>query len=187
MMKLLRLTFLGLLLLPAPAASADASQSRFTSLFCPECWTYLFGHGATDLRGNCTACGKYPLEMEVQSQSWYWSRNEHRWTREPIPNSPREESLAAVTRPGPKIFQASYCPEHRSFNGVRLPLLPTVVCAVDSKPMVSVLATRRTWYWCEFEGLWASAPCPMNPVQKCCTPRTGVLLAVPEPGPLAEE
>jgi len=188
MRKTLSLTLLGLLLLlPSTAASADPSRSRFTSLFCPECWSYLFGHGTTDLKGNCAACGKYPLELEVQTMSWWWSADRHLCAQEPLPGALREESLAAVTRPGPRLVRAFYCPEHRSFHGVRLPLLQAMVCAADSKPMVSVWASRRTWFWCQSEGVWAPAACPMNPVQKCCTPRTGLLLATPEPGPIAEE
>jgi len=190
MRKILFLTLLSILvflLLAAPVASAVPSGGQFTSLFCPECWTYLFGHGVTDMKGNCAACGKYPLELEVRTMSWFWSPREHRWLQEPVKNSTREESLAVLARPGRGIFRAFYCPEHRTFNGVRLPLLPIVVCAVDGKPMAEVQATRRTWFWCEMEGLWTATPCPMNPVQKCCTPRTGLLLATPEPGPLAEE
>ena len=118
--------------------------------------------------------------------SWSWSSRQRRWLQGSVESSTREESLAVVTRPGPGLFRAFYCPEHRVFNGVRLALLSTVVCAVDGKEMPEVWATRRTWF-CDMEGLWTATPCPMNPGQKCCTPRTGLLLATPEPGPLAEE
>jgi hypothetical protein len=190
MRKLLSLSFAALLLAGAPAA--NASPSRFTALFCPECWTYLFGHGTTDLRGNCAACGKYPLELEVRTAKWFWCSRQHRWLTEECAEHPRqhccalEDSLALVARPGPDLVRAAYCPLHRSFNGVRMPLLQIMTCASDGRPMVSVWAARRAWFWCELEGQWGASPCAMDPVKHCCTPRQGLLLATPEPGPLAE-
>jgi hypothetical protein len=187
MRKILYLTFLVLLLLPAPATGADPSRSRFTSLFCPECWTYLSGQGTTDMKGNCATCGKYPLELEVRIVSWFWSPQEHLWLKNPVQGAHREESLATLTRPGPELLRAFYCPEHRSFDGVRLPLLETTVCAADSKPMVMAWASRRTWFWCDMEGGWTLTRCPEDPIKHCCSARTGLLLATPEPGPIAGE
>jgi len=185
MRKLLSLTLLALLMLPAPAASADPARSRFSSLFCPECWTYLYGHGATDLKGNCAACGKYPLELEVQTMSWYWSPQNHLWLQDPMKGTLPAESLAAVTRPGPGLSRAHYCPEHRNFKGVRLPLLQRMVCAEDGKPMVLAWASHRTWFWCEWDGGWSLTRSPEDPIKHCCTPRTGLLLATPQRGPMA--
>ncbi|HVR85079.1 MAG TPA: hypothetical protein VMU54_12255 [Planctomycetota bacterium] len=185
MRKLLSLTLLALLMLPAPAASADPARSRFSSLFCPECWTYLYGHGATDLKGNCAACGKYPLELEVQTMSWFWSPQKHLWLQDPMKGTLPAESLAAVTRPGPGLSRAHYCPEHRNFKGVRLPLLQRMVCAEDGKPMVLAWASHRTWFWCEWDGGWSLTRSPEDPIKHCCTPRTGLLLATPQRGPMA--
>jgi hypothetical protein len=139
------------------------------------------------MKGNCAACGKYPLELEVQTLSWFWSPGKHLWLQNPAPDALPTESLAAVTRPGPGLTRAYYCPEHRSFYGVRLPLLQTMVCAEDGKPMVLAWASHRTWFWCEMAGGWALTRCPEDPIKHCCTPRTGRLLAMPEPGPFAED
>src|SRR6185295_4675785 len=131
----------------------------------------------------------YPLELEVQTMRWYWCEAKHLWLAEKCAGhqDPGFESLATVTRSGPTLQRALYCPEHQSFTGFRLPLIQTMVCAVDQKPMTPVWATQRTWFWCESEGQWAASPYPMDPVKHCCTPRTGLLVATPEPGPLAEE
>ncbi|HLY75629.1 MAG TPA: hypothetical protein VKU80_16020 [Planctomycetota bacterium] len=139
------------------------------------------------MKGNCAACGKYPLELEVQTISWSWSPKKHVWLQESVQGSLQSESLAAVTRPGPGLVRAYYCPEHRSFTGVRLPLIQTMVCARDGKPMVAAWASHRTWFWCETNVGWALTRCPEDPAKHCCTPRTGLLLATPEPGPMAEE
>ena len=199
MKKLLSIPVLTLLLLalsPVEGQSASAvpaQPSRFTSLFCPECWTYLFGHGTTDLRGNCATCGKYPLELEVQTVKWFWCARQHRWLQEECKDHARfrccslEDSLALVTRPGPELVRAAYCPLHRSFNGIRMPLLQIMTCAEDGRPMVSVWAARRTWFWCGMEGQWATSPCPLDPVKHCCSRKTGLLLATPEPGPLVKQ
>ncbi|HLY12520.1 MAG TPA: hypothetical protein VKW04_24670 [Planctomycetota bacterium] len=189
MKKILSLTLLALLLLPASESSSKAS--RYTALFCPECWTYLSGHGTTDMRGNCAACGKYPLELEVQTMKWFWCSHQSRWLQEEckdsarLPGCTREDSLAVVAKPGPDLVRAAYCPLHRSFNGVRMPLVGIMTCAVDGRPMVSVWAARRTWFWCDMEGQWVGSPCPLNPVKHCCTAHEGLLLATPEPGPIA--
>lgn len=180
---------LAVLLLPGTPGTAESSRSRFTALFCPECWSYLVGHGALDLKGNCENCGKYPLELEVQTMRWYWCEAQLRWLVEPCARHDDMgfESLATVTRSGPTLERAAYCPEHRSFTGVALPFIKAKACPVDLKPMTAVWATRRTWFWCESEGQWAASPCPMDSMKHCCTPRTGLLVATPEPGPLAEE
>jgi hypothetical protein len=191
MRKILSLSLLALLLLSGPAPSARTS--RFTALFCPECWTYLFGHGTTDLRGNCAACGKYPLEIEVQEMKWFWCSRQHRWlTEECKENAERrcctmEDALAAVEKPGPGLLRAAYCPLHRSFNGVRMPLLGILTCASDGRPMTPVWAVRHTWFWCAMEGQWIGSRCALDPVKHCCTPHEGLLVATPEPGPIAEQ
>jgi hypothetical protein len=193
MRRLLSLTFVSLLLLPAFSSSAAPASSRYTALFCPECWTYLYGQGSTDMKGNCAACGKYPLELEVQTMKWFWCADKHRWLQEPCAQHSHRnhclpaESMALVAKPGPDLGRAAYCPLHQSFTAVRLPLVGVKVCAQCSRPMVSAWATRRTWFWCEHEGYWAASACPENPVLHCCTKRQGLLLATPEPGPLAEQ
>jgi hypothetical protein len=143
------------------------------------------------MKGDCAACGKYPLELEVRNLKWYWCGTQHLWLEESCKESPLRhcckpgESMAILARPGPELARAFYCPEHRSFSGVKLPLLQVLVCAQDGKPMVSTWAAQRAWFWCSMEGLWAAAPCPMDGAKHCCAKRGGSLLATPELGPYA--
>lgn len=191
MRRIRSIALLALLLLPSPAILAD--PGRFTTLFCPECWTFLAGHGTTDLRGNCAVCGKYPLELEVQTVTWFWCSRQHRWLQEACAENSRllcctrEDSPGVVTKPGPGLLRAAYCPLHQSFDGSRMPLLEILICAKDGRPMVSAWASCRTWFWCRTESQWVAAPCPLDPVKQCCSRRQGLLLATPEPGPLADE
>jgi hypothetical protein len=193
MRKLLLLPLAAALLLPLAATTSPLQAPSYTALFCPEEWIFLLGGGATDMKGNCAACGKYPLELEVQQQPWFWCTTQRRWLQEPCKENflrhcdLAEESVAVVTRPGPGLLRAFYCPEHRSFNGVKLPLVGVTVCAENGKPMAWAWATSRTWFWCELEGVWAAAPCPMNPVKHCCARHEGLLLATPETGPYAQQ
>jgi hypothetical protein len=190
MRKILYLTLAVLLILP-PLAVSNASPSRFTALFCPECWTYLHGHGSVDMKGNCAACGKFPLELEVQTIRSFWCAQKHVWLQSACPRSPAErcctgtESLAVVAKAGPKLVRAAYCPADRTFKGLRLPFIQVMACAECARPMVPVWAAKRAWYWCELEGYWAATPCPMDPVRHCCARHEGLLLATPEPGPIA--
>ena len=189
MKTLLYITCAALLAMPS---TATKETSRYTALFCPECWTYLYGPGSTNMMGNCAACGKYPLEMEVRNMKWFWCGSQHHWLEETCKEDPLRhcctlwESMAAVTRPGPELARTFYCPEHRSFTGMRLPLLQVMVCTQGGKPMLTVCAARRAWYWCKMEGVWASTPCSMDKVKHCCAKYEGLLLATPEPGPIAK-
>jgi len=191
MKTLLYLTLGAFLALPAMAPEETPADTRYTALFCPECWTYLHGPGATNMMGNCAACGKYPLELEVRNMKWFWCGTQLRWLEEACPQNPlrhccaRWESMAAVTRPGPELHRTSYCPEHRSFHGVRMPLVQVMVCAQGGKPMTAAWAVHRAWYWCGTEGFWAATPCPMEKVKHCCAKYEGLLLATPETGPIA--
>jgi hypothetical protein len=192
MKTLLYITVAALLAMPSTATKETQGHPRYTALFCPEEWVFLVGDGATDMKGNCAACGKYPLELEVRNLPWFWCTTQRLWLEEPCKENPlrhcdtAEESIAAVTRPGPTLLHAFYCPEHRTFNGVKLPLVGVMVCPENGKPMAAVWATQRAWYWCTLEGLWAMVPCPMNPVKHCCAKSEGLLLATPELGPYAK-
>lgn len=188
MRRILYPALLAFLVLPS---SAQSKAPRYSVLFCPEEWVYLVGDGATDLKGNCSACGKLPIDLEVRNRMWFWCGTLKVWLEKPCAeNAARhcdvpEESIALVAGPGPNLLPAWYCPEHRSFNGVRLPLLDLMVCAENGKPMVQAWTARRAWYWCAMEGVWAAVPCPMHPLKGCCEKREGLLLSAPEPGPLA--
>ena len=191
MLKILKIALLGSLLLLGAAKSLPGESSAFTALFCPECWTYLWGGGTLDMKGNCAECGKYPVELEARRLSWWWCAEEEKWGATACKQNERrhccteEESVAAVVGPGPGTFETWYCPEDRSFRVTRLPVLMQVVCLTCARPAVKVPAVERSWYWCRNEGLWAPAACPMNPVKGCCARRSGMLLAYPELGPLA--
>jgi len=188
-----RLSFLlvaVLLLLPAASVSAKPAGS-FEALFCPECWDYLWGAGSVDMKGNCAACGKYPVQLDVQSATWWWCSGERKWLKSPCVDSTeqrccaREESLALAAPLGPNLFSAWYCPAHRTFAMVELPILGIKMCGVCARPAVAVHATKRAWYWCGSEGVWGPAACPADPVEKCCVKREGLLLVKPPPGPMA--
>ena len=192
MKKMIAMTLLGGLLLSGPAHPAPAASPPFMALFCPDCWDYLWGPGAVDMKGNCGVCGKYPVEIEAQPMSWWWCGREKKWRRAPCSQNwmmrccTGEESLAAVVAPNPKMFEAWYCPAHRSFFVYRLPILSQRVCRTCGRPAVRVDAMGWVWYCCETDGVWAPRPCPMNPVKKCCAKRDGLLLVKPEAGPMAQ-
>jgi hypothetical protein len=191
MVKILKIALLGSLLLLGAAKSVSGECSAFKAPFCPECWTYLWGGGSLDLKGNCAECGKYPVELDVRRMSWWWCTEDQRWSATECPQNARmhccteEESVAAVVAAGPGTFEAWYCPDHRSFRVYRLPILMQVVCRTCARPAVKVFGVERSWFWCRNEGRWAPTACPMNPVQGCCVQRGGTLLAQPESGPLA--
>ena len=191
MVKILKIALLGGALLLGAAKSASGEASAFNALFCPECWTYLWGGGSLDMKGNCAECGKYPIELEAGRMSWWWCTEEQKWAATECQENARkhcctqEESVAAVVAAGPGTFETWYCPLHREFLVMRLPMLMQVVCLSCTRPTVKVPAVERSWYWCRSEGLWAPTACPMDPVKACCAKRSGRLLAYPHSGPIA--
>ncbi|HLY74661.1 MAG TPA: hypothetical protein VKU80_11140 [Planctomycetota bacterium] len=187
--RLLFILLTGLLLLLAASSSSKPAGS-FEALFCPQCWDYLWGAGSVDLKGNCAACGKYPVALEGQTAMWWWCSSQERWLEAPCDQSAvrhccaGEESIALVS-PGADVFWAWYCPVHRTFDGVTLPVLGIPICGTCARPAVKVQATRRAWYWCESEGVWNPSACPLDPVRKCCAKHQGILLVSPQPRPWA--
>jgi hypothetical protein len=173
-------------------SSTSAKLGPGTSAaFCPECWEYVWGAGSTDMKGNCAACGKYPVQLEVQVVQWWWCSQKKGWLESPcLEITARrccsgEESLALTAPSGSGMFQTFYCPAHRSFRTIALPMLGTRVCASCGRPAVPAFAMSRAWYRCQMEGVWAPEACEMNPVRKCCTKREGLLLVKAQSGPIA--
>jgi hypothetical protein len=191
MKKVLSLTLLGGLLLLSSAAPAPASTTRFTTLFCPQCWEYLIGADVLDMMGNCGVCGRYPVEFEARRMSWWWCTLGKKWRLSPSPENrmkrccTEEESLALVSAPGPEVVGAWYCPAHREFSVARIPILMQTVCRTCARPAVRVEAREMAWYWCEYDGVWGVTACPLDPVRRCCTKRNGMLLVKVDPGPIA--
>jgi hypothetical protein len=171
----------GLILLGA-AQAAPPPSAPFEAAFCPECWEYLWFSGSTDMKGQCALCGRYPVNLDVQVMTWFWCGTGQKWLRAPCAENRKKHcctgvnSLAVAEASGQSVRGAWYCPAHRSFGVYALPLLGRMVCAECVRPAVRVQAIDRAWYWCLNEGVWAEAPCPMNPVAKCCTKRSGLLL-----------
>lgn len=192
MRKVLATSLLGGLLFLGSAGLSRSETTRFEALFCPECWEYLWGPGAVDMRGNCGGCGKHPVEIEATPMSWWWCAREKKWRRAACAQSRLkkccvgEESLALRVAPGSEVFEAWYCPSHRAFYVYRIPILSRWVCRTCAKPAVKVDAMERAWYWCATDGGWGMTPCPLNPTKKCCTKHSGILLVKPEPGPIAK-
>ena len=126
MMKILKIALLGSVLSLAASKSLPGESTRFNALFCPECWTYLWGGGTLDMKGNCAECGKYPVELEGRSMSWWWCAEQQKWNATACEQNARkhcctqEESIAAVVGPGPGSFETWYCPEHRAFRVAQL-------------------------------------------------------------------
>jgi hypothetical protein len=143
------------------------------------------------MKGNCAACGKYPVELRVGVAEWWWCAREGQWRETPCADSAarsccaREESPALAEFFGPEGFAAWYCPRDRTFRTFGLAILGTRVCANCGRPAVKVHAAKRTWFWCDSEGIWALEACSMNPVRRCCVKREGLLLAMPRSGPFA--
>ncbi|HXX92823.1 MAG TPA: hypothetical protein VEN81_04270 [Planctomycetota bacterium] len=194
-MKLRKAVVVGLvagLLLMGAAPTSSASKATFKAQFCPECWEYLEGPGSVDMKGNCQACGKYPVEIEASRMSWWWCGLEKKWRRAPCPENwmkrccTEEESLALVSTPGPDVTDAWYCPAHRQFYVIRIPILMQAVCRICARPAVRAQSKEMAWYWCEYDGVWSAAPCPMAPARKCCVKRDGTLLVKIDPGPIAK-
>ena len=191
MRRIFALTLAGGLLLFSGARTAAADPARFMAFFCPECWEYLWGPDAKDIQGNCRECGKFPVRLEAQRMSWWWCVGENRWRRIPCHQNPirrcctQEESIGASVGLGPGVLVRWYCPADRAFTVYRLPVLMQIVCGTCARPAVEVTAVERTWTWCKTGGGWATEPCPMNPVMKCCSDRKGLLLVDPDFGPNA--
>jgi hypothetical protein len=189
MTKVVNTALLGVILFLGATNPAGAQRIAFKTLFCPECWTYLWGGGALDPKGNCAECGKYPVELETRRMSWWWCAKENRWTEgpgdDPKGASAPEESLAVVV-PKSEVVGVWYCPGHQSFQVCRLPLIQQVVCVSCARPAVRAFGSERTWYWCKNDGLWMPTPCSPKPGKGCCEKRSGMLLAQPESGPIAQ-
>jgi hypothetical protein len=188
MRKTFALILIGGMLLPTAAAAAPAP---FKTQFCPEEWQYLYGPGALDMKGNCGVCGRYPVELEAQAMTWNWCARKKAWLRAPCAENwmrrccTAEESLAAVVAVA-DAHEGFYCPACRDFDVYRLPILQRMVCKNCARPAVLTDVVDRAWYRCSTEGIWNTAPCARNPVEKCCTKRHGLLLAKPDPGPIAQ-
>jgi hypothetical protein len=187
MRKMLTVGALGMLLLLGAVPPATDEPAPFRTLFCPECWTYVWGGGSLDLKGNCARCGRYPLELEVRRLSWWWCSNEHHWRKVPGKNGTgcvEEESLAVVV-PRSEAVGVGYCPGHRTFRVCRLPVTGQEVCIACFRPAVRTFGSERAWHWCRINRLWASEPCSLNEAEGCCEKRSGMLLAHPDSGPIA--
>jgi hypothetical protein len=191
MRRIIPLTLVGGLLLFGGASAASAAPARFRTLFCPECWEYLWSPDAVDLTGHCGSCGKHPVEIEAERMSWWWCEGKRSWRHSACNENPerrcctQEEASLAVIAPGPWVQGGWYCPADRAFSVTRLPILMWVVCRNCARPAVHVDAMERTWYWCETDGAWAPEPCPLSPVKNCCSERKGLLLVHPDLGPIA--
>src|SRR5436190_23790214 len=98
MMKILKIALLGSVLSLAASKSLPGESTRFNALFCPECWTYLWGGGTLDMKGNCAECGKYPVELEGRSMSWWWCASSRNGTQ---PRANRMPGSTAATRKNP--------------------------------------------------------------------------------------
>jgi hypothetical protein len=187
----LALVLIGGLLLFCGVSTAAAARSRFKIPFCPECWEYLGTPDRVDAKGNCGVCGKVPVELEVERVSWFWCTRGNKWLRAPCTENPlkrccaREETSCALVTSGPKVLDRWYCPADRTFAVCSVPILMRFICQACARPAVEVPAIERTWYWCEIDGVWAPEACPMSPVKKCCSERKGLLLVVPDLGPIA--
>ena len=190
MRRILTTTLAGILLLLGTAAQAPAAKA--SALFCPECWVFLETPGALDMKGNCAGCGKYPTELNAQKMEWFWCARGKAWHRSPCEEHwmkrccAREEALAEIVAPGTPVFEAWYCPVHQSFVTLQIPILAQWRCRVCARPAVRVLARERAWFWCETEGIWNPAPCPMNALRNCCSKKEGFLPVQPETGPIAK-
>jgi len=143
------------------------------------------------MKGNCAECGRYPVELEARRVSWWWCSEGKRWSESVCERAgelqccTREESLAAVVPASADVLKAWYCPGHASFKVIRLPIVSVMVCQACIRPAVRAFAVERSWYWCEYEGMWSEKECPLNPARSCCTKRGGMFLAAPESGPMA--
>src|SRR5690349_19164396 len=119
--KILLLVGTALFILAATSSAAPAPTSRFSKMFCPECWTYLSGPGSLDLKGNCSACGKYPVELQVTLKTWVWCSGHETWRTTPCEDAVRErccrkeESFAVLTPIGKGMIDSWYCPRDGQF------------------------------------------------------------------------
>jgi hypothetical protein len=176
------------------AQAASPTPAPFQAAFCPECWEFLWFSGSTDMKGQCALCGRYPVNLDVQIRTWFWCGTGQKWLPAPCAENRKKHCCAAVNslavaEAGVQgVRNAWYCPTHRSFEVTPLPVVGRMVCVECLRPAVRVQAIFRAWYWCSNEGLWADAPCPMNPVMKCCAKRGGFLLkASPDGDRISED
>lgn len=191
MRKILSFSLLTLVLVLGGAGPPSSDASAFKTLFCPQCWEYLWGAGSLDMKGNCAECGKYPVELDVRPFSWWWCSEAKQWKESACERAgeraccTRKESLAAVVPAGPGVTKAWYCPAHDAFKVVSLPIVKVMMCSACGRPAVRVPAVERSWYWCANEGQWSEVECSMNPVRACCARSAGMLFAAPDAGPIA--
>jgi len=192
MRRVFALSFVGGLLLCFCGAGAPAAApARLKIPFCPDCWQYLWVPEGLDAKGNCVACGKYPVELEADLVSWFWCARGNKWLRAPCNKNPlkrcctQKETSAALVTSGPEVIDRWYCPADRTFAVCSVPILMRFICKNCARPAVEVTAIERTWYWCETDGVWAPEACRMSPVKKCCSEHQGLLLVSPDFGPIS--
>ncbi len=180
MLRMMMTVFLfGSLMMAQPAIPSSEQPSSRKGAFCPECWKFLENPWDLDLGGRCNASGKKPVEVEAVTVSWFWCRHHQAWHRRRCgrDSSVAWESTALLVPDGSEAMRSmAYCPGERMISDLGHVGL---ACPVCGKPFVAVEVVERRWYWCTTEKAWLGKPCPANRSLRCCSLRSGPVLASP--------
>jgi thiosulfate/3-mercaptopyruvate sulfurtransferase len=123
--------------------------------------------------------GKKPVEVEGVAVPWYWCRHHDAWHRRECGKGfpVAWESTALLIPAGSERMTArAYCPQDRRISDLGQGGLRCPACA---KPMVDAETVERSWTWCRTEKTWRNQPCPSARLLRCCTEKTGTVLAYP--------
>ena len=183
-MRLMTVLFLGTALLGGVAAAETPNRK---ALYCPECWNFLEDPWDLDLQGRCVVSGKKPIEVEAVSLNWFWCPPHRVWHRRSCgKNYPTAwESTALLVPDGSeRMTTHAYCPADRMISDLGHAGL---ACPVCGRPFVEVETVERRWYWCRTERTWLPRTCPANGSLRCCSPRSGAILAAPWQPPMLRD
>lgn len=177
MLRIASFIMLGLLL--AAPGTLPGESTRKKEMFCPECWKFLTQPGDLDYQGRCSATGRKPVEVDAVTVNWFWCRRHEAWHRRPcgkdsaIPSG----STALLVRAGSEpVTEHAYCPEDRMISDIGFPGLNCPACG---KPLAGADTVERRWYWCRTGQAWLTKPCSASAARRCCTARSGTVLAYP--------
>lgn len=181
-MNLLRAAFLGCAsFLMALSPSAREDDREFATSFCPQCWTFLTAAGSADREGTCRTCGRISVAVDGWNLTWHGCPVHDGWHLRPCPEgidkgAPIRTDVAMVVSPGDERLRTSaYCPECR----IHPDPMKTERgrCWSCQGPLVLADTIGPTWFWCSRGLFWRGDPCPRNATSRCCTARTGTVLA----------
>jgi hypothetical protein len=155
--------------------------TKATVPYCPQCGKFCGAGCPMDAKGQCTGCGRTPVELEAKSVTWRWCAEHEQWHRNACAKhaSKRccvERTVMMVAAGGAPLVAGRFCPECAVFCG---PTCPEEAgkCKRCGRAPVAAKGVERSWYWCTTHAMWHDAPCPAEATDDCCAERRVILIA----------